>query len=375
MKPNQILKIYGTDYKEKTKALLTAAGLAERIPSQDARIALKPNLVCPSPAEFGATTHPEVTAGIIEYLQEHGFRQLMILEGSWIGDRTEESFAICGYKELSGKYNVPLVDTQKARSYTAGHEGFAFQLTDVTKEYDFLINIPVLKGHCQTRITCALKNLKGLLPNPEKRRFHEKGLHHPIAHLAASVKQDFIVVDHICGDPDFEEGGRPLARNCVMAALDPVLVDSYACYLLGYKTEDVPYIGYACNSGVGSTDLSKAEILCVKNDSFLRNFEWEPDTEEPFTEHALDVSYAAKDADACSACYSSLIGALQRLEEEGLLQHLHEKIGIGQGMQGKTGRLGVGKCTKDFEYSIPGCPPDEETVCEHLRKYIMDHSC
>lgn len=50
---------------------------------------------------------------------------------------------------------------------------------------DFLINVPVLKGHCQTKITCALKNMKGLIPNTEKRHFHAMGLHEPIAHLNA----------------------------------------------------------------------------------------------------------------------------------------------------------------------------------------------
>ena len=389
MENNQILKIYGTDYRSMTKDLLAAAHLAERIPEKDARIALKPNLVCPSPAQFGATTHPEIVAGVIEYLREHAFFDIRIVEGSWIGDRTEDAFAICGYRALSEQYGVPLIDTQKETAHTAQQGDFSFQVTDISENIDFLINIPVLKGHCQTRVTCALKNLKGLLPNAEKRRFHKKGLHHPIAHLAAAVKQDFIVIDHICGDPDFEEGGRPLVRNCVMAAADPVLADSYASYLLGYKIEDVPYIGYAESLGAGCSDLSRAEILrAASADTDPENaasspvctgavpdsspsFRFLPDTEEPLSEHALDVSYAAEDADACSACYSSLIGALYRLEEEGLLSDLQEKIGIGQGMEGKTGKLGVGKCTASFETSIPGCPPEEEAVYEGLKEYIL----
>ncbi|HPK72359.1 MAG TPA: DUF362 domain-containing protein, partial [Vicinamibacterales bacterium] len=52
----------------------------------------------------------------------------------------------------------------------------------------FLINMPVLKGHCQTRLTCALKNLKGCIPDTEKRRFHALGLHKPIAALAAALR-------------------------------------------------------------------------------------------------------------------------------------------------------------------------------------------
>ena len=64
----KIWKIFGTDYKEMTKKILAAADLAGRIGDKKARIGIKPNLVVASPAQFGATTHPEVVAGIIEYL-------------------------------------------------------------------------------------------------------------------------------------------------------------------------------------------------------------------------------------------------------------------------------------------------------------------
>ena len=73
MKSNELLMIYGTEYKEMAKQLLEAADLAGRIPDAGSRIGLKPNLVSPSEASWGATTHPEIVAGTIEYLKEHGF--------------------------------------------------------------------------------------------------------------------------------------------------------------------------------------------------------------------------------------------------------------------------------------------------------------
>ena len=68
-------------------------------------------------------------------------------------------------------------------------------------------------------------------------------------------------MDHICGDLDFEEGGNPVVRNCVMAAADPVLVDSYACSLLHYTPDDVPYVRMAEQLGIGSADLDSAQII------------------------------------------------------------------------------------------------------------------
>ena len=191
MERNEILKIYGTDYKENTKRLLEQADLASEIPSAGSRIGIKPNLVSAQPAQFGATTHPEVAAGIIEYLQEHGFRNMVILESSWVGDKTPEAFEYCGYNRIAEQYGVELWDLQQDTSHMEDCAGMQLRLCDSLKQIDFLINVPVLKGHCQTKITCALKNLKGVIPNSEKRRFHTLGLHRPIAHLGAGRAAGF----------------------------------------------------------------------------------------------------------------------------------------------------------------------------------------
>ena len=406
MRKNEIWRSYGTDYKDMTKRLLQQADLAGSIPADAARIAIKPNLVVPSPASFGGTTHPEVVAGIIEYLQEAGYRDIVIAEGSWVGDRTSEAFTCCGYRELadiytrslprsplkavsagspcpdpagsllngdaksshlsgnakgSSLYKVTLLDTQKDKSFTADCSGEKLHICSCVKDWDFLINVPVLKGHCQTHITCALKNLKGLLPNSEKRRFHTMGLHRPIAHLNSYIRQDFIVVDHICGDLDFEEGGHPVTRNCVMAAADPVLVDAFVCSLLHRQVEEVPYILMAEALGVGSADLSGLRLITCEGESY---------EDLPDDHRLLDVSYAVDESDSCSACYGTLIPALERLKEEGLLDRLEGTISIGQGHRGHAGRLGVGNCTSGFDFCIKGCPPTEEEIYEGLRTFI-----
>ena len=77
MKKNEIIRIYGTEFKENTVRLLREAELASLIPAKDARIGIKPNLVSASEASFGATTHPEIVAGIIEYLKEEGFSNIV----------------------------------------------------------------------------------------------------------------------------------------------------------------------------------------------------------------------------------------------------------------------------------------------------------
>ncbi len=364
MNRNEIWRSYGTDYKEMTKRLLVQSGLEEMLPGKTAKIAVKPNLVTPAPAKFGGTTHPEVVAGIIEFLQERGYGNIVIAEGSWVGDKTAEAFDYCGYNSLAAEYGVELLDMQKQKGVSVDCGGMDMEICRCVKDWDFLINVPVLKGHCQTHITCALKNMKGLIPNTEKRRFHTMGLHKPIAHLNAGIHQDFIVIDHICGDLDFEEGGSPVVRNCVMTACDPVLVDAYVCSLLGYETGDVEYVGLADKLGIGSSDLSDLRLITCEGEPF-----------EDLPEHRhLDVSYAVDEVDSCSACYGVLIPALDRLREEGLLDRLPAQISIGQGHRGRTGKIGVGNCTAKFDFCIKGCPPKEEEIYTALRELALSNN-
>lgn len=379
MEENEILLIYGTDYVSMTEKILEQAALVnliqkkyqkkaadrgETMPSlSDMRIGIKPNLVAPIPAEDGGTTHPEVVEGLLRYLRRNGFTNLVILESSWVGDRTEDAFLMCGYYDLAETYQVELVDMKKVPKTEIDCAGMKLMVGKPAEELDFLINVPVLKGHCQTKMTCALKNLKGLLPDSQKRAFHRMGLHDPIGHLSAGIHQDFILVDSICGDLSFEDGGNPVQQDRLLAARDPVLCDAYCCKLLGIPVETVPYISVAEACGCGNADLSKAGVR---------------ELNQPIREidlsgvgKALQLSQLAEEVDACSACYGSLIPALHQLEMEGLLDKLQEKICIGQGNRGKSGVLGVGNCTSGFQCYLEGCPPTREEIFDFLKKYLQ----
>lgn len=357
----EILVLYGEDYEKMTLRLLEEADLAGQIGDRKKRIGIKPNLVSPVPASDGATTHPEVVEGLLIYLTEHGFRNLAIMEGSWVGARTTEAFSVCGYRKLAEKYGAKLVDAQKERPVTVDCQGMKLHLCACALEVDFMINVPVMKGHCQTHITCALKNMKGLLPNSEKRRFHTLGLHRPIGHLAAGIRQDFILVDSICGDLSFEDGGNPTVMNRIFTARDPVLCDAYVCSLLGYETEEVPYIGIAESLGAGCADLSRAVIRELNRSS--------DSSKLPDRRKVMRLAEAVDEVDSCSACYGYLIPALDMLDKEGLLKDFPDKICIGQGYKGRTGVLGIGNCTGDFAHSLKGCPPTENQIYEFLKEY------
>jgi len=358
---------YGDEIIKNTYDTLAASDIGIYLKA-DMAVALKPNLVVPCPASDGATTHPEVVEGVVLFLREFGVKNIKIIESSWVGDSTIRAFEYCGYNELSRRLNISLTDLKSDSYKVYKSAGYDIAVCDEVMNTDFLINLPVLKAHCQTRLTCCLKNLKGCIPDKEKRRFHTLGIHKPVAALNAIIKTGYCVVDGICGDLSFEEGGNPVDSKRIIAGRDPVLIDSYCSELIGYRPEEVEYIPHAAKLGVGEL-FSESTKLLELNCDFKPKLDLKRDR--------LAEKYAAlidEDA-ACSACYSALVYALHRVGRSSSFLSRSKgksasdnKIHIGQGFKGKSGTgLGIGNCTCGFSNFVPGCPPKATDIIDVIR--------
>ena len=79
--------------------------------------------------------------------------------------------------------------------------------------------------------------------------------------------------------------------------------------------------------------------------------------------------YVCADA-ACSACYGSLLYALNKLEADYGRLTFDDTICIGQNYRGKTGSLGIGSCTQGFTCSLKGCPPSAAEIYDFLLAHM-----
>lgn len=350
----KIYQIYGRDAHDMTLRLLEASNAIALVPAGGS-VALKPNLVVAGAPESGATTHAGVLSGAIEYFRAHGARDISILEGSWVGDETLRAMRRAGYDAVCKKYDVPFYDLKKDRTRPVKTAIGNIDVCCRALDAGLLVDLPVLKGHCQTKMTCALKNLKGCLPDKEKRRFHAMGLTKPIAALGAALKPRLIIVDSICGDLNFEEGGTPVETNRMFMGTDAVQIDAYGASLMGLSLSQVPYIPLAEKYGGGRAAFDEGDIVNLNAPSDANAYPKPSGTVARLTKNVTQDR-------ACSACFANLVRALYA---SGYGSNV--SICIGQGFQGKDfDGLGIGRCCKGARKCVSGCPPTAEQIANAL---------
>ena len=347
---DNIYVIYGDQPARMVPEALERVDLAaEMDPAM--QVGLKPNLVVPQPAALGATTSAELIEGLLAYLHDHGIHRIRILESSGVGHDTTRAFRVTGLERLAARFGVQLIDLKRSAWETIGAGTFQTRVFTEALRQDFLINLPVVKAHCQTGITCALKNLKGLIPDSEKRRYHAQGLHEPIARLNQVIRPQCIIADGMQGDLTFEEGGTPVAMDRILIAKDPVLLDSFVATALGYPIEEIRHLCLAEALGVG-VGLRAPEQVVELNPCRVPG--------RPFVRSRALAHLAEKiDArQACSTCYGGLLHALARLDRGRNLKRLPSLLQIGQGFRNiRAAGVGIGDCTRGLDLSLAGCPP------------------
>ena len=347
---SSIYQIYGQDAHAMTLALLEAANAIQRVPAGGS-VALKPNLVVAGTPESGATTHAGVLSGAIEYFRGQGVKDISVIEGSWVGDDTLRAMRRAGYDKVCRQYDVPFYDLKKDETRPVDTAVGKIDVCRRALDAGLLVDLPVLKGHCQTVMTCALKNLKGCLPDREKRHFHAMGLTKPIAALGAALKPGLIIVDSICGDLNFEEGGTPVQTNRMYLGTDAVQLDAYGARLMGLRLSEVPYIQLAEAYGGGSAQVDEDDIVSLNAPSDAAGYP------KP-SGIVANLTRRVRQDRACSACFANLVRALYA---SGMGKDLD--ICIGQGWKDKRFEgLGIGRCCKGATRCVMGCPPTAEAI-------------
>ena len=237
-------------------------------------------------------------------------------------------------------------------------------------ECDYLINVPVLKAHNETLVTCSLKNLKGTMPRSMKTGFHSVNLHKAIAQLNSILVPHLILVDGLQGDLHSEIGHDPVVMDRIILGTNPVEVDSVAADMLGYAPRNIRHIAYSADAGLGSCDLKEITIRSLNRPSGKRRF-------NPPIHYSKRFPCSINAEGACCTCMGNLLFALERLKEQGLLS---ERLSffIGQNpripsIDKKRVTIAVGQCASkqdEADMRIDECPPTAGSIYQRVASMI-----
>jgi uncharacterized protein (DUF362 family) len=126
-------------------------------------------------------------------------------------------------------------------------------------DVDRIINVPIAKHHSLGKITGALKNWFGIVGG-DRHRLHAN-LDVSIADLNRFLRPTLTVIDAtrvlLRNGPKGGNLDDTLEKNTVIASVDPVAADAYACDLLGVRPQDVPHLMTAQAEGLGTIDWKR----------------------------------------------------------------------------------------------------------------------
>jgi len=239
----KIEKIFAefTSFEEKIKA------------KPGANVLIKPNLLAARDPEKAVTTHPEVLTAIILYLKKFDC-QITIADspaGVYNKKTLETLYETCGINEVAKKTGAVL-------NFDTAENIIMFPNAKVLKKAhiitpalkaDFIINVAKLKTHGLTRLTCASKNLFGLMPGVLKYRQHVimpdiRVFSQMIADINKYFEgKTFTIVDGIMGmEGEGPSSGEPRFTGALFGGINTQAVDVLACKIMQMPPETVPTI-------------------------------------------------------------------------------------------------------------------------------------
>lgn len=365
------------------------------------KVFIKPNIVFWTKEvlfpKWGVITTSRVIEDMVALLKDLGAGQIVIGEGAVSRDpkntsNMEHAFEYLGYNRLKERYGVQPVNVfTRPFSKLEVDEGQTLNFAVDAVESDLIVDLPVMKTHAQTVVSLGLKNLKGLIDVPSRKKCHgpdpNRDLNYWVARLAEKLPPVFALLDGIYTNergPVFD--GRIHRADILVASRDLLSADLVGSRLLGHDPAQVPHLVNAARNHGRALDLSQVELLGESIESLAQphehDFPYTPDGKVPMPLVKLGVqglTYPKYDLTMCTYC-SGLNGPILTAIAMAWKGQPWNEIEVltGKVMQptpGKQKTVLLGKCMCQAQKDNPeikeailinGCPPKLERVAEAL---------
>ena len=207
----------------------------------------------------GRNTSPWFLEAVLENLRQRYPDLSIILADTDVAGYPQFSDACrnWGYDDIAQRFGLEIINLGRDRALpvaTGNPEVPEVHLPRTLERVDSIINLPVIKTHVLTGITCCLKNHWGLMPT-FRYQYHVR-VNQVIAEINRQVKKTIynLVDGTVCIEGPGPKTGRPKVCSVVMAGPDRVALDSAVLDFMALPREIAPHVALAAESGVGSLE-------------------------------------------------------------------------------------------------------------------------
>lgn len=235
------------------------------------RVALKANLLQAQVPERGMTTHPAVVHAVARWVREQGATPVIVDSpgGPYTGRQLRKLYETTGMMQVADQTGAELnYDLSGLRVQCP--EGRVLRSLDIAAAVagaDAVINLPKLKTHGLLQLTCAVKNLFGVVPGLIKGAYHARfpsieQFSAMLVDIVAHVRPVLNVVDAVVGmEGDGPSAGTLRQVGLMVTGSDTFAVDLVCAHLVGMNPEEVQTIAAAVRRGLSSGRVGDVEIV------------------------------------------------------------------------------------------------------------------
>jgi len=370
---------------------------------RNAKVFIKPNIVLwtrkSTFPKWGVITTSRVIEDMVVLLRERGAGDITIGEGMVLFDPKDRAtpkhaFETLGYPDLRKRYGVRCVDIhdRPVRKVDLGADVVLNMNTDML-DSDFVVNIPVLKTHHLTVVSLGIKNLKGAIDIPSRKKCHNadpvKNLNYWIARLGNKLPPSFTLLDGIyTAERGPSVNGKIRRSDLLVGSADLLSADKVGARLLGFEASQVPHLVHAALDRDRPTDLSDVEIAGLKIEDEASPYEYDfPYNEAGTLPGAMvkmgirGVDFRKYDFSICTYCaglYPLIMASIMQAWKGTPYDEVEILTGkIMKPTPGKKTALLIGKCMyrahKDNPdvknlIAVKGCPPQPKALVKALHE-------
>jgi uncharacterized protein (DUF362 family) len=234
---------------------IDALGGMKRFISRGDVVVVKPNIGWDRMPIHAANTNPEVVGAVVEQAFNAGAKRVVVADGSC--NDPDRCFQRSGIWRKAYSLGAEVVLPAEHRYRTTRMKGEILDewpIFTTLVDADKVINVPVAKHHNLAKFTAAMKNWYGILGG-RRNRLHQS-IDVSIADLATFMRPSLVVIDAmrvlVRNGPQGGNIDDTKVMNTIVASVDQVAADAFACTLIGQHRDNIAYLKMAHDRGIGT---------------------------------------------------------------------------------------------------------------------------